>query len=151
MHWEISFGFAFLLVFLVTLYGAKNGWFSRIIRDSKGVDAGPPPDPTEPYKDLIKKLEAKIFELENELADRNARISDLLAKIKSLMENINQLTINLQNATTLNEQLKTALRNALDDLAKCRAELQKCKSKELADQIQKQVCKMQPENANLLR
>jgi len=44
-----------------------------------------------------------------------------------------------------------ALKAALEDLTACRAQLSKCKSELLATKIKDAVCKMQPENANLLR
>jgi septal ring factor EnvC (AmiA/AmiB activator) len=151
MHWEISFGFAFLLVLSVTLWGAAQGWFSKIVHKKADASTPPPPDPTLPYKNLVKRLEARVFELENELALKNAEIADLKKKLAGLMDAINSLTTNLQNATALNEQLKAALKTAFDDLAKCRAELQKCQAKQLGEEIKKQACRMAPENANLLR
>jgi chromosome segregation ATPase len=150
MDWPIALGFAILVVVSVTLWGAMQGWFSSKIkvnrpRDSVDVDL------CEPYKRRIAELENRIFDLENLLANRDARIKDLERTIQKLMADIARLTEDLAKCQASEADLRNKLKIALDELSACRAALRECRAQLLAKKVSDAVCKLQPENANLLR
>lgn len=148
--WENVMSAAFLVVTSVIIWGALQGWFSKRIHPKPGPEPVLVKD-NQDLKDRIAKLEARIFELENELAAKNALIAQLNATIQRLMDDIARLTTDLAKCQENEAKLAAALKIALEELQACRAALAKCKAELLAKQVQNAVCKLQPENANLLR
>jgi chromosome segregation ATPase len=149
--WPNVMSISFLVFFSVLLWGTWQGFFSTRIKRSlipERIDAG---DPCIALRDENTRLKARVFELENELAAKTAHVDELNKKIQELLNIINAVTLDLDTCRTRNAELSSALKAALEDLTACRAQLGQCKSELLAKQIKDSVCKMQPENANLLR
>lgn len=150
LPWQPVMSTSFLVVILIVIWGATQGWFSKRIRK--------PPTPKkrdiddcEVYKKEIRRLQARISELEDDNTRLRALAADLEKQIQQLLETINKLTMDLDACRNENARLRAALKQALDDLAACRAALAKCRAELLAKKVSDAVCKLAPENANLLR
>ena len=151
--WPNMMSFSFLIFFSILLWGTWQGFFSTRINRTRAqekadVSIG---DPCAELRAENTRLKARIFELENDLASRNALVDELNKKIQELLDIINKVTLDLDTCQNRNAELSSALKAALEDLAACRSQLAKCKSELLATKVKDAVCKMQPENANLLR
>jgi len=151
--WPNMMSFSFLIFFSILLWGTWQGFFSTRIKRTRAqekadVSIG---DPCAELRAENTRLKARIFELENDLASRNALVDELNKKIQELLDIINKVTLDLDTCRNRNAELSSALKAALEDLAATRSQLAKCKSDLLATKIKDVVCKMQPENANLLR
>ena len=151
--WPNMMSFSFLIFFSILLWGTWQGFFSTRINRTRAqekadVSIG---DPCAELRAENTRLKARIFELENEIASRNALVDELNKKIQELLDIINKVTLDLDTCRNRNAELSSALKAALEDLAATRSQLAKCKSDLLATKIKDAVCKMQPENANLLR
>jgi chromosome segregation ATPase len=149
--WPTMMSFSFLIFFSVLLWGTWQGFFSTRIKRTPIQEKADVGDPCADLRAENTRLKARIFELENELASKNALVNELNKKIQELLDIINKVTLDLDTCRNRNAELSAALKAALEDLAACRSQLAKCKSELLAKQIKDSVCKMQPENANLLR
>lgn len=152
MPWPNLISLSFLILFSVLLWGTWQGFFSARIKKSTHIVAQSETiDPCTALRAENARLKGRIFELENQLAAQTALANELNKKIKDLLEIINKLTMDLDACRNRNAELSAALKAALEDLAATRSQLAKCKAELLAKQIKDAVCKMQPENANLLR
>lgn len=151
MLWPQLLSTAFLVLAVIILWMSQQGMFSRKIAKPEAPQSSAQTDECADLKALVKRLQGKIFELENELSQKNARISDLNGKLAQLMEDINRLSGDLLASQAREAAYNKALKQALEDLQACRAALAQCKADNLARQIRDAACKMQPENANLLR
>jgi len=154
MDWRISLGFCFLVVISVIMWGASQGWYSKVVKkvhDVTTTNDCPPSENCDEYKKKIAMLEGRIFELETELNAKNAKISDLTRKLAELMDIINQLTTSLQNAEARIAELEAALKAAQEDLARCRQQLNECRAELLARRVVNEKCHMTPETNNLIR
>jgi chromosome segregation ATPase len=154
MDWQVCMGFLILVFVSVTLWGATQGWFSPPLKTQTPPSANKVSDKCDKERELRRKIEAlegKIFELTNLLNEKIAIINDLNKKLQELMNAINDLSSKLQEEERKNAVLSASLKNALDDLAKCRRELQACRAELLAKRIIHEKCKMTPETNNLLR
>lgn len=151
MPWPNVISLSFLVFFSVLLWGTWQGFFSARIKKPAIIEKGEAIDPCAELRAENARLRGRIFELENQLAAQTALVNELNKKIKDLLEIINKLTLDLDACQTQNAKLSAALKAALEDLAACRSQLAKCKAELLAQKIKDSVCKMQPENANLLR
>lgn len=150
LPWQPVMSSSFLVVILIVMWGASQGWFSRKLKKT-GKGTGGKVDDCEPYKREIQKLQARILELQDDVTRLNARVADLEKTIQQLLDTINRLTLELDATRKDNAALRAALKNAVDDLATCRAALAKCRAELLAKKASDAVCKLAPENANLLR
>lgn len=153
MHWAHFLSTTFLIFISILLWGTWQGWFSRRLKKSKTDKPTPQPvvDECKGLRELVARLQARIFDLENENAGLRAKILELQKQIEYLMNQINQLTTELEASRQREADLAARLRAALEDLQACRSALQKCKSELLAKKIADATCKLSPENANLLR
>ena len=149
--WPNVMSLSFLAFFSILLWGTWQGFFSTRIKKSPAPEKGSAGDPCADLRAENTRLKARVFELENELAAKNALVNELNMKIQELLNIINKVTLDLDTCRNRNAELSAALKAALEDLAACRSQLAKCKGELLAKQIKDSVCKMQPENANLLR
>lgn len=149
MDWPVVLGFAILVVVSVTLWGAAQGWFSSRIPKKPAPPADI--DPCAALRNKIADLENRILDLENLVAQKDARIRELEKTIQNLLDQIKRLTEDLYTCQKSEADLRNKLKIALEELDACRAALRDCKAQLLAKQIASSVCKLQPENANLLR
>lgn len=147
MDWQVCLGYLWILVIVVIMWGASQGWYSKKIAkiEEKAQEN------TEALKDELDALRKKIFDQQLEIDAKNAKIAELTRQVQDLMNSINVLTTRLQTAEAQNARLRQALKNTLDDLEKTRAQLQECRAKLLAKQIVSEKCQMTPETANLIR
>ena len=152
MEWQVSMGFAFLVVISVVLWGASQGWYSKkvVIRPDVAVASGVQ-ETCDKYKVEIDRLKGKIFEQSLELDKKTAKIAELTRDANDLMDAINTLTTRLQAAEAANARMAAALKNALADLQTRSRQLQECTAKLLARQIVNEKCHMTPETDNLVR
>lgn len=149
MTWEISMGFAFLVVISVIMWGASQGWYSKKIKLNPEVVTK-----TEDCSEYIKEIErlkGKIFEQSLELDAAKAKVAELTRNVNELMDTINTLTTKLQEAEALNARMAASLKNALEDLDKKSRQLQECTARLLAKRIITEQCHMSPETNNLIR
>ena len=151
MDWQISMGFAFLVVISVTLWGASQGWFSKKVKIRPEASSTAQTDACTKYKDEIERLKGKIFEQSTELDAKTAKLAELTQRVNELMDAINALTIRLQAAETANARMSASLKAALEDLDKRSRQLQECNAQLLSKRIVNEKCHMTPESNNLIR
>lgn len=146
--WQPVMSTSFLMFAGIVLWGTSQGWFSRKLK--KTIPAATK-DSCDSYINEIKKLRAKILEQQDDIARITARMADLEKQVQGLLFQINRLTTELDACRRSNAYLAARLKAALDDLTACRRELAKCRAELLAKNVSNAVCKLAPENSNLLR
>jgi chromosome segregation ATPase len=144
---------SFLVFAGVVLYLAVNGKFSR--RLAIPVPVAKPPkkegDPCAALRAELTKALALVNEKQRRIEELEARNAELERKTQELMDVINRLTLELDKVKGENARLQAALKQALDELVAARRALAECRAKLLAKQVSDEVCKLAPENANLIR
>lgn len=153
LQWQPVMSTAFLGFALIVLYLAVNGKFSRKFAIKLPLAGNCKPsteDCSELKKELVKAL-AAVNEKQRRIEELEAMNAELERKVQDLMNTINRLTLELDASRADATRYKASLKQALDELVACRRALTECKAKLLAKQVNDEVCKMAPENANLIR
>lgn len=150
--WQPIMSFSFLVVILIVLWAASQGKFTKKLKQTaECVIDSRSQENCEPYKKEIQRLNGVIIEQQQRIDTLAAQNAELSRKVNDLMNEINRLTNDLAAAKTENARLKAALKAAVEDLAACRRSLAQCRAELLAKRVTDATCKLQPENANLLR
>lgn len=129
----------FFLFGLVTVYGAWNGWFSPV----ETPPITPPSWTIEKaqLQETLQRAKDTIFQYENTVPRLDAAVADSGDMSQSLMNTINQLTERLNALEAENATLRKGLKEALEDLARLRELLMKCRASMDASRLEDQYCR----------
>jgi len=142
----------FLLVGSIIVWGAWNGKFSGESPLSKG-EVCPELKTTRVQMELalqeLRKKEEMLFRYENLGAEQAAAVKDQDDTIKNLLDKIGEYSAKMDELIRENDTLRKALKDALDDLAKCRGQLMQCKALATAKRLEHEFCNMTPGSMTL--
>ena len=129
---------------ILAMWGAWQGWFSPVIRTDVVAEK------EEAWKaektqlqDALQRAKDTLFAYENVVPELRAGNQDSTDQAQMLMDQINALTKKIQALEAENDTLRKGLKEALDDLARCRELLMQCKAQLDARRLESQYCQQE--------
>jgi gas vesicle protein len=131
----------------VVVWGAWNGKFSPSAPLSPEIACPELVTLRKSLEDTTNELQQKrdqLFSYENLGSEQAATVSDQRDAIKDLLDKIGEYSAQVEALLKENATLREALRNAYDDLSKCRAKLVQCRAMDTARRVEHEFCHMEP-------